>query len=236
MAPTGHRGPLPTYLRIAETLTIEIGCGRLAAGTRLPTERAMAAAEGVSVATLRKALGLLVARGLVEKRQGSGNYVLAGAANVGTYALFRLQMVNGGGYPTAEVLDFARLPKPADLLDIGPIATGYRIRRLRLLNALPVAVEEVWLDARFATLRREDLSESLYRTYADKLHLQIGHAEDRVHTGPLPDWAPAARIGADPGATMGLVERRGFDQYGEPAEMSRSWFNPARARYFARVS
>jgi DNA-binding GntR family transcriptional regulator len=34
---------------------------------------------------------------------------------------------------------------------------------------------------------------------------------------------------------MGLVERRSFDQYGTPAEASRSWFDPDRARYTARV-
>jgi GntR family transcriptional regulator len=97
-----------------------------------------------------------------------------------------------------------------------------------------VAVEEIWLDPRFGALKQAHLSESLYKTYAERLGLIITRAEDRVGTGPLPDWAPET-LRLAPGTTMGLVERRSFDQYGNPAEASRSWFDPARARYVARV-
>ncbi|MBL4629256.1 MAG: GntR family transcriptional regulator, partial [Roseicyclus sp.] len=50
--PNTPSGALPTYLRIAEDLTIDIGGGRLAPGQRLPPERQMAASRGVAVATL----------------------------------------------------------------------------------------------------------------------------------------------------------------------------------------
>lgn len=229
-------GALPVYLRIAEHLTIEIGSGRLGAGDKLPTERRMAESYGVSMVTLRKALGIVAARGLIERRQGSGNYVAEGRRDLGTYALFRLEAnPGGGGLPTAEVIGFDRLTKPDDLPHIGAaLSWGWRIRRVRSLNHVPVAVEEIWLDGRYGDLTAGDLSESLYRTYEARLGLTITRAEDRVSAGPLPDWAPAT-LGLPAGATMGLVERRGFNQYGEPAEASRTWFDPARARYFARV-
>lgn len=228
-------GALPAYLRIAEHLTIEIGAGRLAPGDRLPAERDLALRYGVSMMTLRKALGVVTTRGLIARRQGSGNYVLAGGRNIGTYALFRLEVVpGGGGLPTAQLLDFGTHAKPGDLPRIGDATTAFRIRRLRLLDAVPVAVEEIWLDARFGPLRPEHLSESLYRTYADRLGLTIARAEDRVGVGALPPWAPDA-LGLPAGATTGLVERQSFDQYGTPAEASRTWFDPARARYVSRV-
>lgn len=226
-------GALPAYLRIAERLTIDIGAGRLAAGTRLPPERRMAEAHGVSMMTLRKALAVVTERGLIERRQGSGNYVRAGRRDVGTYALFRLEAVpDGGGLPTARLLSLETLPKPEGSPLAGDLAT--RLRRIRSLDGLPVAVEEIWLDARFGPLRPEQVSESLYRTYAERLDLVIGHAEDRVSAAPLPDWTPRDFHRA-PGHPMGLVERRSFDQYGALAETSRTWFDPERARYFARV-
>ena len=174
-------GALPTYLRIAEALTIDIGGGRLAAGEKLPPERTMASDHGVAVATLRKALRLLEERGLIERRQGSGNYVLGGQKNIGTYALFRLELKDvGGGLPTARLLDITKTHKPDALPDIGERSDmGIRMRRLRFLADLPVAVEEIWLDLRWHDdngLNARTVSESLYRTYAEKLHLHIQHA------------------------------------------------------------
>jgi GntR family transcriptional regulator len=226
-------GALPAYLRIAEHLTIEIASGRLVPGQRLPPERQMAARYGVSPMTLRKALAIVTERGLIARRQGSGNYVARGAhrRDLGTYALFRLEAVpEGGGLPTAEVLSFEPEAGP------GPDALGpsRRIRRLRRLDGIPAALEEIWLPLRHGDLTEAALSESLYRTYAQVLGLVIAHAEDRVGVGTCPDWAPAS-LGTAPGATMGLVERRGFDQDASLAEVSRTWFDPARARYFATV-
>lgn len=230
-----HGGALPAYLRIAEHLTIEIGAGRMAAGDRLPTEREMAARHGVSLATLRKALSVVTERGLIERRQGSGNFVRAGHRNVGTYALFRLEAVTGGGLPTAELLDLERRAKPQGLPDIGSDhPEAWRIRRRRALDGTAVAIEEIWLDGRFGPLKVGQLSESLYKTYAEVLDLRISQAEDRVSVAALPRWATGLLPGAN-GDAMGLVERRSFDHTGTPAEWSQSWFDPARARYYARV-
>lgn len=232
-------GALPTYLRIAEALTIDIGGGRLAPGEKLPPERAMAVERGVAVATLRKSLHLLVERGLIERRQGSGNYVLGGGSNIGTYALFRLELKGiGGGLPTAKLLDIKKTRKPADLPNIGrSFDVGIRMRRLRYLVDIPVAVEEIWLDLRWHDdngLNARTISESLYRTYADKLGLHIRDAEDVISAAPLPDWTPQD-LGLSPGTQVGFIERRAYDQHGLPCEASWTWFNPELAQYYSRV-
>ncbi|GAB5446421.1 GntR family transcriptional regulator [Gymnodinialimonas sp.] len=239
MTETRTSGALPTYLRIAEALTIDIGGGRLSPGEKLPPERAMAAEHGVAVATLRKALGLLVERGLIERRQGSGNYVLGGNKNIGTYALFRLELKDiGGGLPTAELLDIRKTRKPDTLPNLGRMFdVGIRMRRLRFLAEIPVAVEEIWLDLRWHDdngLNARTVSESLYRTYAEKLGLHIQHAEDVISAAPLPDWTPP-ELGLAPGTPVGFIERRAYDQHGAPAEASWTWFDPARAQYFSKV-
>lgn len=66
----------PKYLHIAERLRQEISDGIWAAGARLPVERDLADTLAVSVNTLRRAVGELVADGLVERRQGAGTFVL----------------------------------------------------------------------------------------------------------------------------------------------------------------
>jgi DNA-binding FadR family transcriptional regulator len=60
----------------------EIGAGRLAPGTRLPTEQELMAALGVSRTVVREAVAALRADGLIMTRQGSGAYVAADVSRV----------------------------------------------------------------------------------------------------------------------------------------------------------
>lgn len=228
-------GALPLYLDLAEMLIREIASGRLPDGARLPPEREMAAELGVAVGTLRKALADLAAKGLVERVQGSGNYIRARADVPSVYALFRLELLQGGGLPTADVISVDRLPKPAGWPDFGTAAEGHRIRRLRRVGGQPAAVEEIWLDGAYAgRIAADDLAPSLYLFYRQRLGLWITAAEDRVGIGTVPDWAPAP-FGKPAGAPAGLVERVSLARDGARAEVSRAWFDADVVRYVARI-
>lgn len=226
---------LPLYQQISELLIRDIAAGRLTEGTKLQTEREMAAELGIAVGTLRKALADLAAKGLLERVQGSGNYIRAKADVDSVYALFRLELVAGGGLPTAQVLAVDRLAKPADLPPFGTSAEAHRIRRLRRLSGAAAAVEEIWLDGSYADrIAAEDLSESLYLYYRQRLGLWIQRAEDRVGLGTVPAWAPKA-FAPFPGAPAPLVERQSWAQDGTIAEFSRTWFDQDKSRYVARI-
>lgn len=226
---------LPKYVQTAEMLIRDIAAGRLVDGERLPPERDMAADLGLAVGTLRKALADLETRGLLERVQGSGNYIRAGAEAAGLYALFRLELTEGGGLPTAETLSVAYLAKPDDAPAFGPSTHAHRIRRLRRLGGKPAALEEIWLDGdRAQRITKADLSESLYLYYRQRLGFWIAHAEDRVSLAPAPDWA-VAPFALTPGKPAGYVERLARDQDGLPVEFSRTWFDPVTARYVARL-
>ncbi|MEW9335790.1 GntR family transcriptional regulator [Streptomyces tanashiensis] len=60
---------------IAADLRAQITAGHLQAGARLPSEPRLAADYKVSTPTLRNALALLQAEGLIEKMHGKGNFV-----------------------------------------------------------------------------------------------------------------------------------------------------------------
>lgn len=226
---------LPKYVQTAEMLTREIAAGRLIEGERLPPERTMAANLGLSVGTLRKALSDLEARGLLDRVQGSGNYVKTGAETTGVYALFRLELVGGGGLPTAELISVDLVVKPDDAPNFGPAPNAHRIRRLRRLAGRPAALEEIWLDGgRAGRLEAEALSESLYYFYRTRLGFFIARAEDRVGLHGAPEWA-SPPFGPSPGQTCGFVERRAFDEAGQAVEYSRTWYDSDVARYVARL-
>ena len=65
-----------SYEGVVRQIAALIRTGKLRSGERLPTERELAAAFGVSRGVVREAVKVLGALGLVEARQGSGIYVL----------------------------------------------------------------------------------------------------------------------------------------------------------------
>ncbi len=229
------RTALPKYVQTAELLIREIAAGRLADGARLRPERDMAVDLGVSVGTLRKALDDLTEKGFLDRIQGSGNYVKHRAEASGIYAFFRLERVEGGGLPTAQVLSVERLEKPRDLPEFGVAEFGHRIRRLRRLSGEPAALEEIWLDGVWADrITPGDLSESLYLFYRQTLGLWISGAEDRVGVAKVPHWR-VVDFGPAVGETVGFIERWSRAPTGDVAEYSRTWFDTDVARYVARL-
>ena len=216
-------------------LTRDIAAGRLPDGARLPPERNLAPTFDVSVGTLRKALTELEARGLLTRRHGSGNYVRFDGRAAAGYSMFRLELLEGGGLPSADVVDVTYGPKPADVAALGPAPEAFRIRRLRFLSDIPVAVEEIWLDGRFgAQLDAADMGQSLYRHYKEAFGLWILRAEDKITAGKVPDWAPGG-FSLRPGAQACRIDRMAWDQHDELAEMSVTHFDPNHAAYRARI-
>lgn len=225
---------LPLYLQISELLIRDIAAGRLIDGERLPPERDMADELGISIGTLRKALADLTEKGLLERVQGSGNYIRQGRTQESIYAMFRLELLSGGGLPRADILSMERLWKPDEFPEFGKSREGTRIRRLRYLNDVIIAVEEIWLDGDAGFVKRDLLSDSLYRFYQKHLGFWITRAEDRVTIGEVPDWAPED-FTMKPGTLTGFIERFSWSDRPEPVEYSRTWFDTNRAHYVQRL-
>jgi len=226
--------PLPRFVQISEFLAREIASGRLISGTRLVPERQMAEDLKTSIGTLRKALRRLEELGLLDRIHGSGNYVKQNNVDGSVYAMFRLELIGGGGLPRADILDITLKNKPKNLIPFGISDKATRIRRLRYLNDTVIALEEIWLDKSVGDLREKNLSDSLYKYYGEYLGLWISKVEDFVSVGKVPKWSPAS-FSLNEGAVTGFVERLGWGQFKYPVEFSRTWFDTARSRYVQRL-
>ncbi|MEN8892524.1 GntR family transcriptional regulator [Planktotalea arctica] len=226
---------LPLYVQIAELLIRDIAAGRYLDGERLPPERELADSLFTTVTTLRKALVMLEEKALLKRIQGSGNYVQTQSDVESVYAFFRVELLGGGGLPTARLLSVSKQPKPVDLPEFGASDEGYRIRRLRALSGVPCVLEEIWLDASYApNLSEEDLPDSLYLFYREALGLWITRAEDRVSVAACPDWSPI-EFAPKLGTPLAYAERISWAQDGARAEVSRNWIDTEKARYVARI-
>ncbi|TDD56866.1 PLP-dependent aminotransferase family protein [Kribbella antibiotica] len=65
----------PKYKALVDALSEQIHSGQLPAGTRLPTHRQLAAAEGIALVTASRVYAELAAMGLVSNEQGRGTFV-----------------------------------------------------------------------------------------------------------------------------------------------------------------
>src|ERR1041384_3677335 len=79
--------PLPLYQQLAELLGRDIQSGSKAEGARWPSEPELARAHGIGRPTVRQATELLVQRGLVERKRGSGTYVRSAPKRVDLFSL-----------------------------------------------------------------------------------------------------------------------------------------------------
>lgn len=226
----GGEAGQPLWAAVSARLLTAMADGRLPDGARLPPERALAAEHGVAVGTLRRALADLEARGLLERRQGSGNYARRAGLSRALYGFFRLEPVAGAGEPTADLVSLERLAVPAGVPLGAPRA--HRIRRVRRLGGTAAALEEVWLDHPGA-LSRADVGDSLYLSYRAALGVEVAATTDRLGVAPMPAWGPAG-AGLVAGRPSGHARREARAADGALVEVSDTWFDPDRARYVTR--
>ncbi|MGR6922537.1 GntR family transcriptional regulator [[Actinomadura] parvosata] len=71
-----REGPVPPYVQVANTLRQRIQSGEIPPGRRIPSLPELEAEFGVARDTLRKAVKVLKAEGLVETVTGMGVYVV----------------------------------------------------------------------------------------------------------------------------------------------------------------
>ena len=229
LVPPDRYGALPKYVQISEMLIRDMAAGRLADGARLPPEREMAHELGIAVGTLRKALDVLADKGLLERVQGSGNYIRAQSNVASVYSFLRIERLQGGGLPTAKLVSIDEMVAPTEAGFRGP--NGFRFRRLRFMDDVPAAIEEIWLDGTLAeAIDAHAVSESLYLYYREVLGLVITSAEDRVNVAAVPDWVDMG-FGLNAGDIAGYIERVERSHSGDVMEFSKTWFDPNRIYY-----
>jgi GntR family transcriptional regulator len=239
-APDEH-GQRPAWVQIEERLADRIASGALEPGERLPPEREVADALGVSRMTVRQALASLAARGLVERGVGRGTFVRAGKKvehDLSRVAGFTEQAERQGLEPGAEILAAGEQPAPehvADALRLAPRAPVIRIERVRSGDGHAVTLEDAWLPAeRFPGLLGHDLSGSIYALMRDVYDLEPVSAVERLEpVAARPHEAEA--LGVPPGCPLMLVERTAYAESGVPVEFSRDRHRGDRARFVIRL-
>ncbi len=218
----------PLYLQLFRRLSQGLAQGVLAPGTPLPPEREIAALTGLSRVTVRKAIGRLVAEGLVIQRQGSGSFVAPRAArldqSLSRLTSFTEDMSRRGLSTTTRWLDRGvYMASPDELVALGLTADASvaRLARLRLADGRPMAIERAALP--LSILPDPGLVDaSLYGALAEA-GLRPVRALQRIAARNL-GADDAATLETAPGSAGLSIERTSYLADGRVAEFTRSLY------------
>jgi GntR family transcriptional regulator len=215
----------PIYLQVAQELQHWLRGDDARAGTALPSERELAAQLGVSRVTVRQALALLTTQGWLERRRGSGTFILPRRIEhpLGSLTSFSDDMRARGLSPGAQVLDFSlnqATPQEAMTLGLGASSRVYRIRRLRTADGQPLAVESSVLpEERVGTVSAAQLTDHSLYALLDRLKLRPVRALRHLRAvNASPE--DAALLNIRPGAALLMTERVSWTASGTPIEMA----------------
>ena len=118
-------------------------------GTAVPSERELVARFGVARMTVRQALEVLVAEGMLERIPGRGTFVAHPRRRVGRLTSFTEDMRRRGRLPESQTL-LARLeqagPGVARALDISTGDAVIHWKRLRLADQRVICIEDAYLN------------------------------------------------------------------------------------------
>lgn len=233
---------VPLYNQIAESLLDQIESGKLAPGSRLPPERELSELLGVNRMTLRQALHLLEAQGLLVRRQGDGTYVADPKIErqAGRLYSFTRGMQQRGLKPGARVLRFEERPVEAYVavhLKLAVSAPVYDIHRLRLVNEEPVLLERYMIPVRrFPDLAQHDLAgRSMYEIMETEYGVVLSQARQSLE--------PVAALGYEAGllnvplgAPLMLERRLSYDKNYEPVEYGNDLYRGDRFRFVTEIA
>jgi GntR family transcriptional regulator/MocR family aminotransferase len=136
---SAQRGPL--HRQLYDSIRAAIVSGRLPAGSRLPSSRALAAETGVSRITVTVAFDQLSAEGYVEARPGSGTFVCVGLPDDALHARRQRAHVKPREMPATTAPGTApRLPtalEQAHVLPMHPTAAIAFITGIPSLDLFP---------------------------------------------------------------------------------------------------
>jgi GntR family transcriptional regulator len=172
------------YFRIQQNILEQIQQGILKPDQQLPTEAELAQQYQVSRITAKHALDNLVRQGRAYRQQGKGTFVAQTVVrDISGFGSFSEDMRARGLVPSSQVLEFTELEPEPDVLERLHLEPGehvYLLKRLRLANGEPMAVEKAYLPCRlYPGLSVEDMKNaSLYVVMKDRYQF-------------VPTWADA---------------------------------------------
>ncbi len=223
----------PLYYQIANNLRRDIKKGKYKANTALPSEYQLMERYGVSRGTVRDAIKVLLAEGLVTRQRGRGSFITSPKIEQSLVKLlsFTELMRSQGKTPAARVIaskvfnspddeaEKSKMEQVAQKLGLSLGAPILFIERLRLGDDEPLVIERSYFPAELlkALLEYDLERHSIYMTMENELDIKLGYAEQSIEA-TVSDPADSDMLQIRPGSPMLLIKRLAYTVAGDRVE------------------
>lgn len=214
--------------------------GAMLPGEPIPAERELARDLGVARMTLRRAVDELVLERRLVRRHGSGTFVAPSrVAKPLSATSFSADMRARGLRPGSRTVSWRRQPAGlayAALLEIPANATILNVRRLRLADDIPMALEDLYVPQDLVPGLTGDELEggSFYQVLAERYGVTIRSGEQVIEPC-LVEETEAALLEVPAGEPAFGFERTSRTSDGRVAEFVRSVYRGDRYRIVAQI-
>ncbi|PLR85343.1 phosphonate metabolism transcriptional regulator PhnF [Bacillus canaveralius] len=228
--------PIPIYHQLEEHLKSKIESGAIKADEAIPSEREYAERYQISRMTVRQALNNLVSDGYLYRQKGKGTFVNKKKVEQRLHGLtsFTEDMIERGMKPSSKLLSFEIIAAGAETahrLNIKENTPVYEIKRVRLADAAPMALETTYLPANLIKgLTEEIINQSLYRYIEEKLSFTIHEATQQIEAAIAKD-IEIKHLQIEKGAPILLIHRSSFLKDGTPFEYVKSAYRADRYKF-----
>lgn len=221
-----NRSNVARYIQLATLFRRRIESGYWPVGSQIPTIEELIEECGVARATIRQAIGLLEAEGLVSRFRAKGTFVTAKAPD---QLLVEVTtdwhgLVNAKADATIEVLeDETGGAPPMRPHDIGIVAPDYRrLRRRHSRAGQAYLVAEVYIDARLAAKLPADIftNTTAMRLASSIPGVKIVEAHQTMTVGSA-DMDVAELLNLPLNAPVCYIDRSAVDQRGRLVMVSK---------------
>lgn len=179
-----QQSPIPLYRQLASRIREEIDSGIHAVAEKIPSENDLAQRYSIGRPTVRQATDLLVRQGKLERRRGSGTFVLPPTQSIdlfslaGTSAALRKSELNAD-------LSLVRKPDVERISADGhELSADYlRVERVARVDNSPVLFETLWLSTDiFPDMEKHNLAnQSLSELVRDVYYLEPSSADQTFY-------------------------------------------------------
>lgn len=239
----GQTAEAPLYRLAKRALLGAIEAGRFAPGSALPNEATLAGALGISVGTLRQAVGELVAEHILSRRQGRGTFVATHSTERFVFQFFHVERSDGvHEVPQVELLSFGRDrldDEAAEALARRAGDAAIVIENRLSLQGQPVVHDRLAVPAAlFRGLTEKRLRErpsTIYHLYQTAFGITVVRAPERVRAVAA-DRSAARVLGVAPGSPVLQVRRVAMTFHDKPVEYRVSTISTARHDYIGTAA
>ncbi|MDP7369707.1 MAG: GntR family transcriptional regulator [Nitrospinota bacterium] len=226
---------IPYYYQIMNVLRRKIEQGELAPGEKLPKELDLAKSFGVSRVTLRQALSILEADGLLERARGHGTFVkktLRNPKKIKLTGIIEQNFSTGEERRLLSIDEVTAAPDVEEFFDLPDNSRLTRIRRLKMSGDSPYCYTMNFLPSILANKveRNDILNQSMFDIIKKRLRIHIGKINQAFEARTADnEVAEHLKIGLlDP---VLYVETFVYGTDGEPIEFSQIYYQGSQHKY-----